>query len=102
MEKKYKTRGGYERRRVAKHSRSGSEASLRPFSSSLLEEIVPGVIRNINESEVFAESLRSGVGLLLWWLFVPIWCFGNAPNTSFFLVIFSEWTVTKGNRHGYS
>ena len=39
-------------------SRSGSEASLRPFSSSL-EEIVPGAIRNINASEVFAESLRS-------------------------------------------
>ena len=52
-------RRGYERHRVAKHSCSGSEASLRPFSSSLLEEIVPGAIRNINASEVFAESLRS-------------------------------------------
>lgn len=55
----YKTPGGYERHRVAKHSRSESEASLRVFSSSLLEEIVPGAIRSINASEVFAESLRS-------------------------------------------
>lgn len=50
---------GYERHRVAKHSRSESEASLRVFSSSLLEEIVPGAVRSINASEVFAESLRS-------------------------------------------
>ena len=29
------------------------------FSSSLLEEIVPGAVRSINASEVFAESLMS-------------------------------------------
>ena len=33
--------------------------SLGSTFSSSLEEIVPGAIRNINASEVFAESLRS-------------------------------------------
>ena len=46
---------------VAKHSRPASEASrsLRPFSSSLLEEITSSAVRGINAAKVFSESLRS-------------------------------------------
>lgn len=81
-----------------------SHSVFRPFACW---ENSWNVLQYVGEAKDFATSLTTersgrGVGLLLWWLFVPIWRFGNAPNRSFFLVIFSEWTVTKGNQNSYS
>ncbi|XP_068707686.1 uncharacterized protein [Montipora foliosa] len=55
--KKYKTRGGYERHTLAKHSQD-SRGAATPFSNSLLEGTVAIAVRNVNAAEVFAENLR--------------------------------------------
>ena len=54
---KYKTRGGYERHTLAKHSQD-SRGAATPFSNSLLEGTVAIAVRNINAAGVFAENLR--------------------------------------------
>ncbi|KAL9956840.1 hypothetical protein ACROYT_G038383 [Oculina patagonica] len=56
--KKYKTKGGYERHRISKHS-SLHEGSSQPLSASILAEVVASAIRKINAAEVFTKSLRS-------------------------------------------
>ena len=53
----YKTRGGYERHTLAKHSQDSGSA-VTPFSNSLLEGTVAIAVRNINAAGVFAEKLR--------------------------------------------
>lgn len=55
--KKYKTRGGYERHTLTKHSQDSRGAST-PFSNRLLEGTVAIAVRNINAAGVFAENLR--------------------------------------------
>lgn len=55
--KKYKTRGGYQRHRAAKHSPNPNEHRLT-LTPSILAEIVRNALKNIYQREVFAEELR--------------------------------------------
>ncbi|XP_022810164.1 uncharacterized protein LOC111347172, partial [Stylophora pistillata] len=55
--KKYKTRGGYQRHRAAKHNPNRNEHRLT-LTASILAEIVRNALKNIYEREVFAEDLR--------------------------------------------
>ena len=55
--KKYKTRGGYERHTLAKHSQD-SRGAATPYTDSLLKGTVAIAVRNINAAGVFAENLR--------------------------------------------
>ena len=59
--KKYKTKGGLERHRAAKHSQNSQAHQL--LTQSVLMEIVSTAIQKIKEAKVFSESIRSELSL---------------------------------------
>ncbi|KAJ7373229.1 hypothetical protein OS493_012817 [Desmophyllum pertusum] len=59
--KKYKTKGGLERHRAAKHSQNSQAPQL--LTQSVLMEIVSTAIQKIKESKVFSEGIRSELSL---------------------------------------
>ena len=65
---RYKTRGGYERLTLAKHSQD-SRGAATPFSNSLLEGTVAIAVGNINAAGVFAENLRKELSSMFTSLF---------------------------------
>ena len=57
--KKCKTRGGYERKRSAKHNNQQEGLQqVQQLSSRVLVEIVGHAVHKVKENKVFAESLR--------------------------------------------
>ena len=62
--KKYKTKGGYERHQVTKHS---ERTSLHvPFSATVLDDIVKNVLQNLKENKTHSEVLRLELGSYTW------------------------------------
>ena len=58
--KKYKTKGGYERHQVTKHS---ERTSLHvPFSATVLDDIVKNVLQHLKENKTHSEVLRLELG----------------------------------------
>ena len=55
--KKYKSRGGYQRHRAAKHNSNQNEHHLT-LTPSILADIVHNALKSINERKVFAAQLR--------------------------------------------
>ena len=57
--KKYKTRGGFERHKAAKHSqKQNTQASKAYFTPNILYQIVTSTLVNLQGNKVFSASLR--------------------------------------------
>ena len=72
---------------------------LNSNSVAIVPQLTYDVEAGISTTSFTTERPCRGVGWLLWWLFLGIWRFGNAPIRSFFFVIFSPGTITEGNEN---
>ncbi|PFX14920.1 hypothetical protein AWC38_SpisGene20890 [Stylophora pistillata] len=62
--KSYKTKGGYERHRTAKHGNTESESATL-FTTSLLAEMVNRAVQSIKERKVFNLSIKNELTVLI-------------------------------------